>query len=106
MSLQTQQLTKAIRREFRRVEVTAASVPAEQGMDEEEEDDDEDDDEDQLSDRDIESFIRAAAAWQVAVDELDEPREAGVPTFGATSFGLIALGVMLDVIKKARKLQY
>ncbi|KAF8063609.1 RdRP-domain-containing protein [Lyophyllum atratum] len=105
MNLQTQQLTKAIRREFRRVEVTAASVPAEQGVEEEEDEDDEDDDEDQLSEGDLESFIRAAAAWQVAVEELEEPREAGVATFGATSFGLIALGVMLDVIKKARKLQ-
>jgi RNA-dependent RNA polymerase len=70
---------------------------------EDDEDEDEDDDEDQLTPRDKETFMRAAAAWKVSTDILDEG-QIGAP-FGPASFGLIALGLMLDVVKKARKLQ-
>jgi hypothetical protein len=62
-------------------------------------DDDDDDDEDMLSEEDLERYIRAAAAWTVAVEALqDEPR------FGPCSFGLIALGEILGIVKKAKQL--
>lgn len=64
------------------------------------EDDNEEEDEDILSDRDLESYRRASAAWQVANDALAEDAEA----FGPSSFGVIALGVMLEIMKKARNL--
>ncbi|GLB43035.1 putative rdRP-domain-containing protein [Lyophyllum shimeji] len=100
MNLQTQQLTKAIRRELRRVEAPAEDATAEEGMGFEDEEDDDDDDEYRLSNRDIQTFVRSAAAWHVANEQLIEAEEA---IFGAASFGLIALGVMLDVIKKASR---
>lgn len=67
---------------------------------EQDEQDDDEEDEDILSDRDLESYRRAAAAWQAANDALEEDAEA----FGPSSFGLIALGVMLEIMKKARYL--
>ena len=83
-------MTKAIRRELRRtIVVEDDSV--------EEDDDDDEDDEDPLSNRDVESFGQAAAAWRVALHDLTDE------AFGAASFGLIALGMMLDVVKKARR---
>ena len=55
-----------------------------------------DDDELVLETR-AEVFTRAWAAWKVAEDTLfDEPS-----AFGPQSFGLIALGLLLDVIKDA-----
>ena len=55
-----------------------------------------DDDELVLETR-AEVFTRAWAAWKVAEDTLiDEPS-----AFGPQSFGLIALGMLLDVIKDA-----
>ena len=44
-----------------------------------------------------EVFSRAWAAWKVAEDTLTRDRSA----FGPQSFGLIALGLLLDVIKDA-----
>lgn len=49
---------------------------------------------------DLDTYIRASAAWQVANDALTDDVEA----FGPSSFGLIALGIMLQIMKKARKL--
>jgi hypothetical protein len=65
-----------------------------------EDDEDEDEDGDQLSLQDSQTFMRAAAAWQVSVEKLSDEG----PLFGPASFGLIALGLMLDIVKKARKL--
>ena len=60
----------------------------------EDEDGDIDDDELVFETR-AEVFSRAWAAWRVAEDTLiDEPS-----AFGPRSFGLIALGLLLDVIK-------
>lgn len=99
MNLQTQQLTKAIRRELRRAQVTAGQTmdPEYEG---DEDDEDEDEDEDLLSPRDRGTFMRAAAAWQVSADMLND----GGTLFGFASFGLIALGLMLDIAKKAERL--
>ena len=73
-------------------------------MDLEYEDDEDDvgndEDEDLLSPRDRETFMRAAAAWQVSANALND----GGQPFGLASFGLIALGLMLDITKKARHL--
>ena len=44
-----------------------------------------------------EVFSRAWAAWKVAEDTLTDDPSA----FGPQSFGLIALGLLLDVIKNA-----
>jgi RNA-dependent RNA polymerase len=79
-------------------------VTTEQGMDPEYEDDDEDEDEDEdhLSPQDSETFMRAAAAWQISFEKLSEEE----PLLGPASFGLIALGLMLDIVKKARKLNF
>lgn len=65
-----------------------------------EDDEDEDEDEDLLSPRDRGTFMRAAAAWQVSADMLND----GGTLFGFASFGLIALGLMLDIAKKAERL--
>jgi RNA-dependent RNA polymerase len=87
-------------------------VTAGQSMDPEYEDDeddeDEDEDEDQLSPRDRETFMRAAAAWKISAGVLDDSDDGrpGATPFGPASFGLIALGLMLDVAKKAGRLSY
>jgi hypothetical protein len=67
-------------------------------------DDDDDDDEDVLSPRDINTFLRAAAALRVSSDALED--EGGEMLFGPASFGLVALGSMLEIVKKATKLMY
>ena len=62
------------------------------------EDEDGDIDEDELVfETRAEVFSRAWAAWKVAEDILMEDQLA----FGPQSFGLIALGLLLDVIKDA-----
>jgi hypothetical protein len=93
-SLQTQQLTKAIRSEFVR------------GTDTESADDagwDSDDSDDEESDRQakIATLGRAWAAWNVAEDAINEDPES----FGPLSFGIIALGTILKLIKKLRTQQ-
>jgi hypothetical protein len=55
------------------------------------------DDDELVAETRAEVFTRAWAAWKVAEDILtDEPT-----AFGPQSFGLIALGLLLDVIKDA-----
>ena len=55
------------------------------------------DDDELIFETRAEVFSRAWAAWKVAEDTLmDEPT-----AFGPQSFGLIALGLLLDVIKDA-----
>ncbi len=78
----------------------APPAAAEDAIVDEEDDDEDEDDDDRLSNRDIEAYVRAGAAWQAADDELAENPQA----FGASSFGLIALGVMLGIVKKARRI--
>ena len=55
------------------------------------------DDDKLVSETRAEVFSRAWAAWRVAEDTLNDDPLA----FGAQSFGLIALGLLLDVIKDA-----
>ncbi|KAK0218131.1 RdRP-domain-containing protein [Armillaria fumosa] len=104
MNLQTQELTRAIRQEF---------LPPPEDDDEEEFDDDYYDEEswdltsnDELE-RDIQrlciKFNRARAGWVAAREALDDAREDGTTSFGPQSFGVIALGVMLDVLKELKK---
>ncbi|PBK99194.1 RdRP-domain-containing protein [Armillaria gallica] len=104
MNLQTQELTRAIRQEF--------LPPLD---DDDEEEFDEDDYNDEFSDlvsndeleRDIQrlciKFNRARAGWVVAQEALADAREDGTTSFGPQSFGVIALGVMLDVLKELKK---
>ncbi|KAJ7642305.1 RNA dependent RNA polymerase-domain-containing protein [Mycena rosella] len=80
MNLQTGELAKAIRHEFR--------SPAYQDVQEDDEDDD--------VRRD--KFERAWAAWLVAEETLDDDPSS----FGPSSFGLIALGTILEIVKEAR----
>ncbi|KAK0238673.1 RdRP-domain-containing protein [Armillaria nabsnona] len=104
MNLQTQELTRAIRQEF---------LPPPEDDEEEEFDDDDYDDEfsdlvsnDELE-RDIQrlciKFNRARAGWVAAQEALADAREDGATSFGPQSFGVIALGVMLDVLKELKK---
>ncbi|KAJ7226071.1 RdRP-domain-containing protein [Mycena pura] len=68
--------------------------------DEEQDEDDWDDWEETAGDeeRRRDRFERAWAAWLVAEEAIDDDASA----FGASSFGLLALGTMLDVIKEAK----
>ncbi|KAK0434557.1 RdRP-domain-containing protein, partial [Armillaria borealis] len=104
MNLQTQELTRAIRQEF---------LPPPEDDEEEEFDEDDYDDEfwdlisnDELE-RDIQrlciKFNRARAGWVAAQEALADAREDGMSSFGPQSFGVIALGVMLDVLKELKK---
>jgi RNA-dependent RNA polymerase len=90
--VQTQQLTKAIRSEFLRG--TDSKSTDNEGWDSDDDSDDED------SDRQVkvETLKRAWAAWNAAEDTLNDDPEA----FGPLSFGIIALGTILEIIKKLR----
>lgn len=92
VDLQTQQLTRAIRREF------AREIDQETVDDEEWDSADEDEEEEMDRRRKMEILKRAWAAWNVAEEALDDDRFA----FGPMSFGLIALGTILEVVKKLR----
>ncbi|KAK0488744.1 RdRP-domain-containing protein [Armillaria novae-zelandiae] len=100
MNFQTEELTRAIRREFKSPE-----EDRHEGFD-----DDDDDDEFSavsLNERDIRhlciKFNRARAGWVVAQEALDDAREEKVVPFGPESFSVIALGAMLDVLKELKK---
>lgn len=96
---QTHELVRAVRAEMR------ASSTVEHTEDEDEYSDDgewyEDEDDYYRETRQIaESFKRAWAAWCAAESALmEEPS-----SYGPQSFGLIALGRMLELIKAARQL--
>jgi RNA-dependent RNA polymerase len=62
-----------------------------------EDEEDEIDDDELVSETRAEIFSRVWAAWRVAEDALIFDPSA----FGPQSFGLIALGMLLDVIKDA-----
>ncbi|KAJ7480104.1 RdRP-domain-containing protein [Mycena galericulata] len=98
MNLQTGELTKAIRHEFRPpVEHEAQGTEVE---DNEQEDDASEDWDDFAGDEERRkaTFERAWAAWVVAEEALyDDPS-----AYGPSSFGLLALGTMLEVVKEAR----
>jgi RNA-dependent RNA polymerase len=67
--------------------------------DEEDEEDEDDDENDALTKaKQVERWRRAWAAWVVAADALLEDGEA----FGPQSFGLIALGTLLEIVKEVR----
>ena len=61
------------------------------------EDEEEVDEDELVFETRAEVFSRAWAAWKVAEDKLTDD----VSAFGPQSFGLIALGLLLDVIKDA-----
>jgi RNA-dependent RNA polymerase len=96
--VQTHELAKEIREDLRRVthaDWDPDDIPS----------DDEDYDDDEETEMGVaartEVFERAWAAWNVAEESLLDDRN----TFGAQSFGLIALGVLLEVVKDARSTQ-
>jgi len=95
MNIQTHDLCTSIRRELRRVNLQDSDNHDDFQIDEDEED--EIDDDELVFETRAEVFSRAWAAWKVAEDILiDEPT-----AFGPQSFGLIALGLLLDLIKDA-----
>jgi len=98
MNLQTQELTRAIRHEFLPlVEYQPGSAPEDDT--EEHGSDDEDEYEDEYEEEKLhEKFKRAWAAWMVAEEAIHEDPEA----YGPKSFGLIALGVLLEVVKECQ----
>jgi RNA-dependent RNA polymerase len=87
---QTQELVWAVRRELLKMNQDVVDMD-----DEDEGDDDEGDHE--RSHRIAETMTRSWAAWLVAEAELQENPDA----FGPQSFGLIALGSLLKIIKEA-----
>jgi RNA-dependent RNA polymerase len=87
-SSQTQQLTKSVRAEFAR-----GFNP--ESADNEGWDSDDSDDEELDNRVQIETLKRAWVAWNVAEDALQDDPEV----FGPSSFGLVALGVILKIIK-------
>ncbi|KAG1835528.1 RdRP-domain-containing protein [Suillus variegatus] len=100
MNLQTQELVRRVREEFqgeKPASRTETSYEEDQETSETGTDEEEDYEE---SDRRVmaETFKRCWAAWCVAEDNLKE--EPGM--FGAQSFGLIALGMMLEIVKTSR----
>jgi RNA-dependent RNA polymerase len=104
---QTQELCKAIRQSFRdRVRIIEDDVDDGQGSiqaDQEEEDEySEDEDLDEKEEL-ISQFRRAWTAWTVAEEHAryDDEEE---DTFGAHSFGILALGTMLETLRALRKL--
>ena len=93
--LQTHELCTSIRRELRRVNLQDTENNDSFQMYEDEEG--EIDDDELVSETRAEVFSRAWAAWRVSEDILVEDPSA----FGPQSFGLIALGLLFDVIKDA-----
>ncbi|KAG1748832.1 RdRP-domain-containing protein [Suillus paluster] len=97
MNLQTHELVRAVRAEF---QVKDPGLSETETYEEEDYEDwtfrEELDDADQQVM--AETFKRSWAAWCAAEDTLEEDPSA----FGAQSFGLIALGRMLDVVKVSR----
>ncbi|KAJ7608735.1 RdRP-domain-containing protein [Roridomyces roridus] len=98
MNLQIAELVKQLRFEFQSPEYRPKN----------QDDDDEDFEDEDWADWDefagdearrADRFTRAWAAWLVAEKELEEYPE----TYGASSFGLIALGTVLEVIKEAKE---
>ncbi|KAF7319877.1 RdRP-domain-containing protein [Mycena kentingensis (nom. inval.)] len=101
MNMQTFELVKAVRFEFQSPQYRPREE-ADDGHDEddEEEEDEEWEDPDEFAgsdERRADRLGRAWAAWLVAEEVLEDD----VTSFGASSFGLIALGTVLDVIKEA-----
>ncbi|KAK0202976.1 RdRP-domain-containing protein [Desarmillaria ectypa] len=104
MNLQTHELTRAIRQEF--------LPPSEDDDDEESDEDDYDNDfSDLISnyglERDIQhlciKFNRARAGWVAAQEAFADAQEDRTQSFGHQSFGVITLGVMLNVLKELKK---
>ncbi|KAJ7785716.1 RdRP-domain-containing protein [Mycena metata] len=99
MNLQTGELAKAIRHEFQPNNDRDPQAGA--GDDEDEDDDDEWDDRDDIAgdeEKRREKFERAWAAWLVAEEALDDDGSS----YGPSSFGLLALGTILEVLKEAK----
>ncbi|KAJ7037508.1 RdRP-domain-containing protein [Mycena alexandri] len=99
MNLQTGELAKAIRHEFKPNNYRDTQAGA--GDEEDEDDDDEWDDGDDIAgdeERRREKFERAWAAWLVAEEALDDDGSS----YGPSSFGLLALGTILEVVKEAK----
>ncbi|KAK0497224.1 RdRP-domain-containing protein [Armillaria luteobubalina] len=100
MNFQTEELTRAIRREFK---------PPEEGRHEGFDNDDDDDEFSAIpsNERDIHhlctKFNRARAGWVAAQEALADAREEKAVAFGPESFSVIALGVMLDVLKQLKQ---
>ncbi|KAJ7651977.1 RdRP-domain-containing protein, partial [Mycena polygramma] len=94
MNLQVE-LAKAIRHEFNSPDYREMQ---ETGIDEEEDEFEDEEDMAEDEERRRDKFERAWAAWIVAEEALDDDPSA----YGPSSFGLLALGTMLEVIKEAK----
>jgi len=93
MNVKAQQLTQAIRKEFVWVNDSDPEPADSEGWDS-----DESDDEELGREVKAETLKRAWAAWKAAEAALlDEPE-----SFGPSSFGIIALGTILELVKKLR----
>ena len=98
--LKTHELCTSIRHELRRV--SFQDTDNNDDLQTYEDEEGEMDEDELVSETRAEVFTRAWAAWKVAEDTLmDDPS-----AFGPQSFGLIALGLLLDVIKDARDAYY
>ncbi|KAG0706502.1 RdRP-domain-containing protein [Suillus ampliporus] len=97
MNLQTQELVRAVRAEFQAKDLGLSETETYEEEDYEDWTFREELDETEQR-RMAETFQRSWAAWCVAEDTL----QGDPSTFGAQSFGLIALGRMLDVVKASR----
>ena len=95
--LQTHELCTSIRHEIRRVSVQPEDSDSNDSSEIYEDEDGELDVDELVFETRAEVFTRAWAAWRVAEDTLTDDPSA----FGPQSFGLIALGLLLDVIKDA-----
>jgi hypothetical protein len=95
VSLQTQQLTQAIRKEFIWVTDSDSDSADSEGWDT----DDSDDEESPDREVKVETLKRAWAAWKAADAALTDDPES----FGPLSFGIIALGTVLELVKKLRR---
>jgi len=93
MNVKTQQLTQAIRKEF--IWVTDSDEHCADSSWDSDESDDEESDHVEIK---VETLKRALAAWVAAEAALlDDPE-----SFGPSSFGIIALGTILELVKKLR----
>ncbi|KAJ7806145.1 RdRP-domain-containing protein [Mycena olivaceomarginata] len=98
MNLETGELAKAIRHEFQSPDYHETQFTA---ADDEGDDDESDDGEENIAgdeEKRRDKFERAWAAWLVAEEALDDDPSS----FGPSSFGLLALGTLLEIVKEAR----
>lgn len=95
MNLQTRELVRRVRTEFQGED---PQTPETEAYEEDEDYEDFTFHEESEQRVMVETFKRSLTAWCVAEDVLEEDSSK----FGAQSFGLIALGRMLEIVKASR----